>query len=75
MRSVKLLLALSATALMVGCASTPAPSVSYSPRYEAVDFEVDHQKMNVVDNKARQRGVRVVWVNPPVKRVPVTEQR
>lgn len=32
-------------------------------------FEIDHEYVAAVSHAGRQQGVRITWVNPPVKRV------
>ncbi len=52
--------------LLSGCAN------SGSSRYvKEHKFVVDQEYVNAVDHASRQAGVRVTWVNPPTKRVPV----
>ena len=52
--------------LLSGCAS------SGDTRYATVQkFVVDQQYVDAVNYASRQAGVRVTWVNPPTKRVPV----
>ena len=58
-----LLLATAATALVGGCATTPAPTTSY-----AQDDSVDFRKVAAIDRLARARGVEVHWVNYPQRR-------
>lgn len=50
-------------ATVAGC-STAAP-----PRQSKERVVVDTDKMVAVDKAARETGVTVHWVNPPVKRV------
>ena len=56
----KLLLGLAAVSLLLGgCAlvQTAAPS----------DDDTDYNKIQTVENWAKQRGVTVIWVTRPVK--------
>lgn len=53
------------------CAATP--SSTYQAQLKPVEYEVDLEKINIVDARARVRGVRVVWVNPPVKQVEIED--
>lgn len=52
---------------LAGCATTTAPT--YHAQLKPIENQLDHEKMNSIDARARMRGVRVVWVNLPVKRV------
>jgi 2-iminoacetate synthase ThiH len=56
--------------LLVACASTQGTAYGEKP---AVNENVVQDAVYVatVENIAKQRGTRVVWVNPPYKRVPV----
>ncbi|HET9032980.1 MAG TPA: hypothetical protein VFN25_08750 [Dokdonella sp.] len=52
--------------VLPGCASTG------SSRYADKGlFTIDQEYVDTVDRTSRQLGVRVTWVNPPTKRVPV----
>jgi hypothetical protein len=59
-------------ALSAGCAATgassrfPSASAPHQPKERVV---VDSDKMAAVDRAARQTGIAVHWVNPPVKRI------
>lgn len=59
--TMKALFAASAVCLVASCAATPTPSV-----VEPV-YELDLQKMAVIEEIAETRGVRVIWVNAPRK--------
>lgn len=50
--------ALLASLLLAGCASTPS---SKSPT------EIDYEYVNAVERHAGHAGVEVEWVNPPVR--------
>lgn len=45
--------------LLGACASAPAPS----------SWEVDQQKVAAIDRAATLRGVKVIWISAPTKRV------
>lgn len=59
-RTLCLLLAATAPC---GCASLSGP-----PTTEAV---VDHQKVELIDRWARRSGVTVIWLNKPLRYVPI----
>lgn len=62
MRTItKGMLAASAFALVAGCSAVPTQPV-VDPAYE-----LDLQRMAVIEHVAAQRGVRVIWVNAPKK--------
>lgn len=50
---------------LCGCAS------SGNSRYANEKLVVDQEYVQAVDHASRQSGVRVTWINPPTKRVPV----
>jgi hypothetical protein len=52
--------------LLPACASTSASRYGKEEK-----FVVDQAYVNAVNYASRQSGVRVTWVNPPTKRVPV----
>ncbi len=53
--------------VLCGCASNGS-------RYANEDkFVIDQEYVNAVNYASRQNGVRVTWVNPPTRRVPVDE--
>lgn len=56
---------------LAGCAATPS---SYHAQVKPTEYRLDHQKMNDVDARARIRGVRVVWVNLPVKPIDAVDE-
>lgn len=49
-----------ALSVLAGCASTPQPQVS----------TIDGERVAAVERHALRTGVRVIWVNPPEKRLP-----
>lgn len=55
------------TLLATGCATDGAYSKSAPAR--PGEIVVDGRYVAVVENIAKQRGTRVVWVNKPTKRV------
>lgn len=56
--------------LLVGCASTQKTTYR-DARSQAVGYTGhDARYMSIVENTARQRGIQVVWVNPPKKKAP-----
>lgn len=57
--------------LLVGCASTKTAYREAPPQHRASGFsmEVDERYVTLVENIAKQRGTRVMWVNKPTKRV------
>lgn len=65
MRYTSVLLAVAACALLGGCASTGnRAEIASSTFYSDVDWEY----MAQVTHDAKQRGYKIVWVNPPQKR-------
>lgn len=57
-------LAVIAAALsLAACATTGTRDQAYASK-DAVD-SVDYEKMALVNHVARQKGVEVVWINPP----------
>ena len=59
--------------LLVGCASTQKTTYrDAQPPQQTVGYsERDARYMSMVEDMARQRGIQVVWVNPPRKQAPV----
>lgn len=53
-----------AAAVLAGCASSGA---SLTAKGGHAPPRADADYMNIVEQTARNRGVRVVWVNPPGK--------
>lgn len=58
-------------ALLAACATTGS-SQPQAARHalSAVSYEVDTAHVNYVETVARQRGVRVHWVNLPMRAIP-----
>ena len=57
--------------LLVGCASTQKTTYRDAPQQEVVGYSGhDARYMSIVEGMARQRGIQVVWVNPPRKKAP-----
>lgn len=54
-----------ASLLLAACASTPTAP----PPAGSTSFATDLAYVAQVEGKARQRGVSVVWVNPPKTRI------
>lgn len=50
--------------LLAACASTPTPP----PVAGSTTFSTDLEYVATVEDKARRRGVAVVWINPPKSR-------
>ena len=66
-------LAVLATALALsGCASTEerATSAAFEP-----DDGIDQTRVGVINHIARHRGIKVIWVNLPKKKVAVVAAR
>jgi hypothetical protein len=57
--------------LLVGCASTKTAyrDVPSQQQSAGSTIEVDERYVTLVENIAKQRGTRVMWVNKPVKRM------
>lgn len=58
--------------LLPACASTQKTAYAEAPALKAETMVQDHRYVAVVERFAKQRGTRVVWVNPPRKRVAQT---
>jgi hypothetical protein len=56
---------LAMTLVLFGCATTQERATNASVPY---DDDIDHQRMAAIDLIARQRGIDVIWVNPPRKK-------
>ena len=59
--TLKAMLAASAITLLAGCSATPT-----KPVVEPV-YELDLERMAMIEHMADQQGVRVIWVNAPRK--------
>lgn len=59
-----------ASASIAGCASLQKES-AYAPQVKPTSVVQDDQYVAKVEQLAKRRGVGVVWVNPPKKRVPL----
>lgn len=59
-----------ASASIAGCASMQKES-TYAPQVKPTSVVQDDQYVAKVEQLAKRRGVGVVWVNPPKKRVPL----
>ena len=55
--------------LLAGCASTHEVARSPAPTYPEGSIVQDQVYVAVVEKIAKQRGTRVVWVNPPKKQM------
>lgn len=66
-------IAVVASAGLAACATTPAPS--YRSTMEPNRYEIDAERMANISTQARGRGIRVVWVNPPTKRLPANSDQ
>lgn len=61
--------------LLVGCASTQKTTYrdapSSRPQQQIMEYTGhDARYMAMVEDMARERGIQVVWVNPPRKQAP-----
>lgn len=57
-----------ASLLLAGCASTSKSSeVRYATPLKKPKVEVDAQRMAMIEAEAMRRGVKVRWVNPPIR--------
>lgn len=63
MVALRTLFALAAVATLAGCAANGSSELARSG--SKLDRDADY--MYVVENVARQKGVEVVWINPPVE--------
>ena len=55
--------------LLSGCASTQKTAYGDAPERKVESMVQDNVYVAAVERIAKQRGTRVVWVNPPKKRV------
>mgnify|MGYP006402963901 CR=1 FL=1 len=60
---------------VVGCSSTPTTYAKSSSARPATKVETDYEYVAAVNRATRDRGITVKWVNPPVKRVPVKQEK
>lgn len=67
---LRLMVLVLASASIVGCASMQKES-AYAPQVRPTSVVEDAQYVAKVEQLAKRRGVGVVWVNPPKKRVPL----
>lgn len=58
--------------LLAGCASTQNTTYREAAPPTPGSMVVDQRYVAIVENVAKNRGTRVMWVNKPVKRVPAT---
>ena len=58
-----------ALVLLSACASTQKTAYGDAPTRQVETVVQDHLYVAAVEKMARQRGTRVVWVNPPKKKV------
>lgn len=56
--------------LLVGCASTQKTTYRDAPPQTVGYADRDARYMSIVEDMARERGIQVVWVNPPRKHAP-----
>ena len=59
--------------VLVGCASTQKTTYRDAPSSQQQIMEYtghDARYMAMVEDMARERGIQVVWVNPPRKQAP-----
>jgi len=60
------LVAMSAIALLAGCATSGGgSSQSAQKRLQPANYEVDGERVALIEYVARKRGVEVHWVNKP----------
>jgi hypothetical protein len=64
MSATRTVLAAAAMVMLAGCASDGSAKLT---RHEGV-MRNNAEYMGAVENIARRRGVRIVWMNPPEKR-------
>lgn len=62
----RIALVLASAVGLVGCASVPAPNAvaADGPR-----LTPDTERMAIVERQAVRFGVKIIWVNPPLKSV------
>jgi hypothetical protein len=64
-RSMSCAAAVFLVVMLAGCASTRTSRIADEK------IVVDQEYVQAVNYASRQSGVRVTWINPPTKRVPV----
>ncbi len=55
--------------IVSGCASAPTAVAPKEPTWVPRQTQVDERYVSYVNALAKQRGIRVYWVNPPLKTV------
>lgn len=68
MKTMVPLLLVSGTLLIGGCATTPSQVASNA------QYDIDYQKVYLVNNWARRNNVEVVWINYPQRVVRTAQQ-
>ena len=69
MKATGMLVLVAAVMLLAACASGGASLTAKSER----DPTTDVDKVALIERAAFQRGVQLVWVNPPEKRKPLRD--
>lgn len=69
MKMMGLMIAAIVVAGASGCASSGSSSLASNSGQEQTRIVLDSAKVEYVERVAKQRGVDVIWVNPPQKRV------
>lgn len=64
---MRIVFVLAAASLLTACATSPRQA-SLSTLKPSV-YEVDHEKVAIVERQARDRWAKVVWISLPRKRV------
>lgn len=66
MKVARMLVAVAAAMLLAACASNGASLTARSER----DPTTDVDRVALIEKAAFQRGIQLVWINPPEKRNP-----
>ena len=69
MRQARLFGSMAASLFLAACATTPASGPANSPNYSTRDYsQYDVGKVTAVDQWARDKGARVIWIHYPTKK-------
>ena len=60
--------------VVAGCSNAPS-KYSRAKGAQETKIETDYEYVELVHRATRDRGIQVEWVNPPVKRVPVKQEK
>ncbi|WP_137936361.1 hypothetical protein [Chitinivorax sp. B] len=61
---------LGASLLLCGCSAMPTHSTNDQSRYT---YQVDHEKIELIENYAKRRTMSVHWINYPTRKVQIIQ--